>query len=338
MKDTTHSIGSSSRLLAMPGMALRTTLSCALLLGAFSAQAQGTAPAPVHIMVGASAGGGTDLIARVLAQHFSKGLRRPVLVENKPGASNTLAAELTAKAAPDGTTLLVASTTGQAIAPNLIKLNYDPVKDIKPIGMVMMVPNVLVVSANTPAKNVTMLVEEMRQSPKPFKYASSGIGSTQHIVGEAFALRINKPMAHTAYRGSSLAHDDVANGNVQLMFDTASSALPAIKAGKLKALAVTTTLRSQALPTVPTLKEAGFDAIDMSTWYGLYVTGGTPDSTVKQLVDELKRVLGLPEVKTRIAELGGNVLPLYGETFTRFNLAEYVSYKRLINQANIKAE
>lgn len=338
MQATTCFSRFSRHFFTLHSRALRATLPCVLLLGVFSVQAQTAPPAPMRIMVGASAGGGTDLIARVIAQHLSKNMRRPVEVENKPGASNTVAAELTAKATPDGTTLLVASTTGQAIAPNLIKLNYDPVKDIRPIGMLMMVPNVLVVSSSTPTKTVAALVEDMRRSPKPFKYASSGIGSTQHIVGEAFALRINTPMAHVPYRGSSLAHDDLANGSVQLMFDTASSALPAIKAGKLKALAVTTTLRSQALPTIPTLKEAGFDTIDMSTWYGLYVTGGTPDSTVKQLVDELKRILLLPDVKSRIAELGGNVVPLYGDTFARFNLSEYVSYKRLIHQAKIKAE
>ena len=321
-------------------------LSLALWAAAITAHAQAPQaaqpPAPsapgIRIMVGAAAGGGTDLIARVLAEHFSKGLHKPVVVENKPGASNTLAAEATAKATPDGTTLLVASTTGQAIAPNLIKLAYDPIKDIKPVGMLMLVPNVLVVSSKSPVKNVRELVDGIHKSPKPFKYASSGIGSTQHIVGEAFALRINTKMSHVAYRGSSLAHEDVANGSVQLMFDTASSALQTIKAGKFKPLAVTTALRSQAMPEVPTLKEAGFDGIDMSTWYGLYVTGGTPDATVKQLADELKRVMALPEVKARIRELGGNVLPMYGETFTRFNLAEYVSYKRLITQAKITAE
>lgn len=316
-----------------------------LLTAAFSVSAQtpvasavNAKPPAIRIMVGASTGGGTDLIARVLAENFSKGLGKSVGVENKPGASNTLAAEVTAKATPDGSTLLVASTTGQAIAPNLIKLNYDHIKDIKPIGLVMMVPNVLVVAPKLNAKDLGELVADIKKSPKPFKYASSGIGSTQHIVAEAFALRINTKLTHVAYRGSSLAHEDITNGTVQLMFDTASSAVPAINAGKLKPLAVTTTLRSQALPGVPTLKEAGIDGIDMSTWYGLYVTGGTPDSTVKQLVDELKRVMALPEVKTRVRELGGNVLPMYGETFTRFNLAEYVSYKRLIAQAKISAE
>jgi len=324
----------------MKHLTLRISLLFSLLAAVFPAPAQTPASAgkTSRIMVGASAGGGTDLIARVLAEHFAKGLGRAFIVENKPGASNTLAADVTAKAAADGSTLLVASTTGQAIAPNLLKLPYDTVKDIKPIGMVMVVPNVLVTSPQVQASNVKELVTGIKNAPSPFKYASSGIGSTQHIAGEAFALRIGTKLTHVPYRGSSQAHVDLTGGSVQLMFDTASSAMPAIKAGKLKPLAVTTALRSRMLPDVPTFKEAGVDGIDMSTWYGLYVTGGTPDATVRQLTDELKRVLALPEVKARIRELGGDILPMYGETFARFNLAEYVSYKRLITQAKITAE
>lgn len=324
----------------MKRLTFQISLLFSLLAAAFSAPAQTPVGASKtsRIMVGASAGGGTDLIARVLAEHFAKGLGKTFIVENKPGASNTLAAGTTAKAPADGATLLVASTTGQAIAPNLLELPYDPVKDIKPIGMVMVVPNVLVVSSQVQASNVKELVTGIKSASKPFRYASSGTGSTQHIAGEAFALRIGTRLAHVPFRGSSQAHVDLTDGSVQMMFDTASSAMPAIKAGKLKPLAVTTALRSRMLPDIPTLKEAGVDGIDMSTWYGLYVTGGTPDATVKQLTDELKRVLALPEVKARIRELGGDILPMYGETFSRFNLAEYVSYKRLIAQAKITPE
>src|SRR5690349_10983378 len=186
---------------------------------------------PVKILVGANAGGGTDVIARMLAEKFAEGLKQPFVVENKPGASNTIAADLTAKAPADGYTLLVATNTGQAIAPHLLKLGFDPLKQVQPVGLVVVVPNVLVVGASQPITSVQQLVTAAKAHPGDLKYASSGVGSTQHIAGVAFAQAAGVQIVHVPYKGSSQAHVDILSGEVQMMFDTTSSAMGQIKAG-----------------------------------------------------------------------------------------------------------
>ena len=307
-------------------------------LAAPAAFAQAFPTKPVRLMVGANAGGGTDIIARMLAEKMADGLKGTYVVENKPGASNTIAADLTAKAAPDGHTLLVATNTGQAIAPHLIKLGFDPIKDLVPVGLVVTVPNVLVVGAGVPANNVRELVALMKAKPGDFKYASSGVGSTQHIAGEGFNLAAGVQSIHVPYKGSSQAHLDVIAGNVEIMFDTTSSAMSQIKAGKFKALALTTSSRSAELPNVPTLAEAGVSGFEMSTWYGLFVTGGTPPDVVAKLQGELARILKLPDVQAKLKGLGGEVGTLTPEQFSQLNKQEFERFGALIKKANIKLE
>lgn len=300
--------------------------------------AQGYPVKPVRIMVGANAGGGTDIIARMLAEKMAEGLKGNVVVENRPGASNTIAADLTAKAPPDGHTLLVATNTGQAIAPHLIKLGFDPLKDLSPIGLIVTVPNVLVVGSQVPVSNVAELVAAMKAKPGDFKYASSGVGSTQHIAGEGFDLAAGTRSTHVPYKGSSQAHLDIISGNVQMMFDTTSSAIAQIKAGKFKALAVMTPKRSAELPQVPTLAEAGISGFEMSTWYAMYVTAGTPPEVVRRLQQELARVLHLPEVLAKLKGLGGETGGMSPEQFASFNQREFESFGALIRRANIKLQ
>lgn len=306
---------------------------------AMPAHAQATYPSkPVRLMVGAGAGGGTDIIARMLAEKMAESLKGTFVVENKPGASNTIAAELTAKAQADGYTLLVATNTGQAIAPHLIKLSFDPMKDLTPIGLVVTVPNVLVVGANVPANTVKELVALMKAKPEDFKYASSGIGSTQHIAGEGFDIAAGVKSVHIPYKGSAQAHLDIIAGNVQIMFDTTSSAMGQIKAGKFKALAVTTPQRSAELPNVPTLTEAGVSGSDMSTWYGVFVTAGTPPEVVARLQSELARIIKLPDVQAKLRGLGGEPGNLSVEQFSQLNRQEFERFGKLIKQANIKMQ
>lgn len=308
-----------------------------IFLCALNAQAQNIYPnKPVKIMVGAGAGGGTDIIARMLAEKMSDSLKGTFIVENKPGASNTIAADLAAKAAPDGHTLLVATNTGQAIAPHLIKLTYDPMKDLTPIGLVVTVPNVLVVGATVPANNIKELVTLMKAKPEEFKYASSGVGSTQHIAGEGFDLAAGVKSVHIPYKGSAQAHLDIIAGNVQIMFDTTSSAMGQIKAGKFKPLAVTTAQRSSELPNVPTLAEEGVTGFEMSTWYGMFVTTGTPPDFVAKLQTELARIIKLPDVQLKLKGLGGEPGNLSPDEFTKLNRQEFERFGRLIKQANIK--
>ena len=324
--------------------ALRTT---ALLLaigiaGGASMAASAADPAyptrPVKIEVGANAGGGTDIIARMLAEKFQESMKQPFVVENKPGASNTIAADLTAKAPPDGYTLLVATNTGQAIAPHLIKLGFDPLKNVQPVGLVVVVPNVLVVGATTPYNSVQDLVAAAKAKPGDVKYASSGVGSTQHIAGEAFDLAAGIKTTHVPYKGSSQAHIDILSGEVQMMFDTTSSAMSQIKAGKFRPLAVTSATRSPELPNVPTIAEAGYPAAEMTTWYGLFVTGGTPKAIVDQLHAELDKALASPDVQARLKGLGGEPGKLTVDQFTKMNRDEYERFGKLIKTANIRVD
>ena len=303
------------------------------------AQSATTYPSkPVRLMVGASAGGGTDIIARMLAEKFAAAFKEPFVVENRPGASNTIAADLTAKAAPDGHTLLVATNTGQAIAPHLIKLSFDPIKDLTPIALIVTVPNVLVVNQQIGAKDAKELIAMMNAKPNTFTYASSGVGSTQHLAGEGFKLATGVKMTHVPYKGSSQAHLDLISGSVQVMFDTTSSAMSQIKAGKLKALAVTTPKRAAELPDVPTLAEAGVPGFEMSTWYGLFVTTGTPKDVIARLVEETNKILRLPDVQAKLRGLGGEPGGMSVEQFAALNKGEFERFGKLIREANVKID
>lgn len=303
-----------------------------------AAQAQAWPDKPLRIMVGASAGGGTDILARLLAEKMGPALKQTIVVENRPGASNTIAAEMAARAAPDGTTLLLATNTGQAVAPHLLKLKFDPLKDLQPLGLVAVVPNVLVVNAASPYKNVKELLAAMQAKPGDIKYASSGIGSTQHIVGEAFNLSTRTKAVHVPYKGSAQAHMDIIGGQVEMMFDTTSSAMGQIKAGKFRPLAITTAQRSAELPDVPTLAEQGVNGADIQTWYALYVTAGTPRPVVERLAAELTAALKLPDVQARIKGLGGELQLMSPDQFADMNRSEFERYGRLIREAGIKGE
>lgn len=302
------------------------------------AAAQGYPEKPIRIMVGASPGGGTDILARLLADKFIPDLHQPVLVENRPGASNTIAADIAAHATPDGSTLLLATNTGQAIAPHLLKLKFDPLKDLQPVGLVAVMPNVLVVSAASPYKSVKDVIAAMTAQPGALKYASSGVGSTQHIAGEAFNLATGTRAIHVPYKGSTQAHVDIISGEVTMMFDSTSSAMGQIRAGKFRALAVMADKRAAELPEVPTMAEAGVKGADVQTWYGLYVTAGTPKGAVDVLTAELGKALRMPDVQARIRGLGGDVGTLTGDAFAEMNRLEFERFRKLVREANIKAD
>ena len=311
---------------------------CAMAAFTTLALAQTYPVKPVRIMVGANAGGGTDIIARVLAEKYQAALGQPFIVENRPGASNTIAADLTAKAAPDGHTLLLATNTGQAIAPHLIKLSFDTNKDLIPIALIVTVPNVLVVTPNLQANNVKELIALMKAKPEAFSYGSSGVGSTQHLAGEAFNLAAGTKAVHIPYKGSAQALADLSGGQIQMNFDTTSSAMAFIKGGKVKALAVMSPQRTPELPDVPTLAEAGLPGVEMTTWYGLFVTAGTPKDVVNRIYAETIKVLQLPDVQKRLIALGGEPGKLTQEQFAALVKSDYERFGRLIKDANVKIE
>ncbi len=314
------------------------TLACALAALAPLAAAQSYPAKPVRILVGAGAGGGTDIIARMLAEKYQAAFGQPFVVENKPGASNTIAADLTAKAPPDGYTLLLATNTGQAIAPHLMKLSFDTNKDLIPVALIVVVPNVLVVGPNVAANNVKDLIALIKAKPDAYSYGSSGVGSTQHLAGEAFNLAAGTKAVHVPYKGSAQALSDLVGGQIQLDFDTTSSAMAFIKGGKVKALAVMSPKRTPELPDVPTLTEAGLPGVEMTTWYGLFVTAGTPKDVVNRLYSETMKVLQLPDVQKRLVGLGGEPGNATQEQFTALVKADYDRFGRLIKDANVKLE
>ena len=310
----------------------------ALVAGVAAAQSASWPAKPVKILVGASAGGGTDTIARMLAEKLQNTFGQPFIVENRPGAANTIAADVTAKAPADGLTLLVATNTAQAIAPHIMKLGFDPIRDLAPISLVAVVPNVIVVGATVKAGTVKELVAEIQANPSGFSCGSSGIGSTQHLACEAFALATGTKIVHIPYKGSSPVLTDLAGGQLQLDFDTTSSAMAFIKGGKVKALAVMTPRRSAELPDVPTLAEAGYPGVEMTTWYGLFTTAGTPKEVVAKLAAEMTRILAMPDVRKRIADLGGEAGNLTPEQFGAMNRADFERFGKLVKAAGIKVE
>src|SRR6185503_16141384 len=317
---------------------IRIAVSCVLALAAPLAAAQTYPVKPVRIMVGANAGGGTDIIARMLADKYQAAFGQPFVVENKPGASNTIAADLTAKAATDGHTLLVATNTGQAIAPHLIKLSFDTNKDLVPVALIVGVPNVLVVGPGVPANNGKDLIALVKAKPDAYSYGSSGVGSTQHLAGEAFNLAAGTKAVHVPYKGSAQALSDLVGGQIQLDFDTTSSAMAFIKGGKVKALAVMSPKRTPELPDVPTLAEAGLPGVEMTTWYGLFVTAGTPKEVVNRLYAETMKALQMPDVQKRLVGLGGEPGSLTQEQFGALVKSDYDRFGRLIKDANVKLE
>jgi len=302
-----------------------------------SALAQEWPTKSVKILVGSAPGGGTDAMARAVADRLGQLLKQPVVVENKPGASNTLAADATAKST-DGHTLLMGVLTSSAIAPHLLKLSYDSNKDLTPIAFVGAVPNVLVVSNSLGVNDVAGLVKLAKSKPGQLNYATSGAGSTQHIAAELFKEATGVFITHIPYRGSGPAIVDLIGGQVQLSFDTLPSVLGQIKGGKLKALAVTDAKRNPQLPQVPTLAEAGVQGVEMTTWYGIYMPSGTPKAVQERVQLEVNKVLAMPETISRLEGIGAVITPMTQAQFVDFHNAEYQRFGDLIKRKNIKLD
>jgi len=291
----------------------------------------------VRILVGSAPGGGTDAMARAVADRLGPLLKQPVIVENRPGVSNTLAADATAKAT-DGHTMVMGVVTAHAIAPHLLKLNYDNNRDLVPVAFVGAVPNVLVVTNGLPADSVQALVALAKKEPGKINYASSGAGSTQHIAAEMFKDAAGVDLVHVPYKGSSAALVDLVGGQVQMSFDTMPSVIGQIKNGKIRALAVTTPKRNPQLPNVPTMAEAGLPAVEVSAWYGIYMPASTPKAVQDKVHDEVNKVLAMPETKTRLEAVGAEITPMTQAEFIGFQNAEYKRYGDIIRKNHIRID
>ena len=310
--------------------------SVALCAGNF-AMAQDWPSKPVRILVGSAPGGGTDAAARAVADKLGPALNASVVVDNKPGASNTLA-PAEALRANDNHSLVMGVSTAHAIAPHLLKLKYNNDKDLAPVAFVGSVPNVLVVSSSSGITSVAQLVAMARKSPGAVNYASSGAGSTQHIAAEMFKDATEAFITHIPYRGSAPALVDLIGGQVQMSFDTMASVLPHIRGGKVRALAVASAARSPQLPDVPTMAEAGVKGVEMSAWYGIYVPADMPKPLQDRIHTEVTKLIQLPDTQNRLASVGMQVTPMTQAQFAAFHGAENKRYAELIKRRGIRLD
>ena len=269
-----------------------------------AAHAQAWPSKPVSLVVPFPAGGTTDVLARALAERLSPAIGQPVIVENKPGAGATIGADYVAKAKADGHTLLIGAVHHTIASSVYKKLPYDFQKGFEPVTVIAMVPNVLVVNARTPAKNVNELVALIKAKPAEASYGSNGNGTAQHLIGTQFQQQTGTRLQHIPYKGSGPLATDLLGGQILMSFDTITPVLPHIKAGKLRTLAVTTATRSPALPDVPTLQEAGLKDFDIGTWFGVLAPVGTPKPVLDRLSAEATKIIQSPDFRKRMDDIG----------------------------------
>ena len=313
---------------------------CLLLAGfAGLAGAQQYPSKAIRMVVGFAPGGGTDLVARIIGQKMNESWGQPVLVDNRAGATGTIGADIVAKAPPDGYTLLMGHVNSHGIAPNLFKkLPYDAEKDFAMVAYVGYVPNVLVIHPSIPANTVKELIAIAKSQPGSLNYASSGVGSTQHLAGELFTLLTGAKIVHVPYKGSGPAVVDLLAGHVSMNFDTMPPVLPHIKSGRMRALALTTPKRSPQLPNVPTMMEVGLKGFDMTNWYGVMAPAKTPRDVVGKLNGEINRIVGLKDAKAKLEEAGTQLDPMSPEQFATFLNSEIAKYAKLVKAAKVSLD
>lgn len=314
-------------------------LMAALALPAGAAMAQSYPAKPVRMIVGFPPGGGTDVVARVIAQKLTEWWGQAVTVENRAGATGTIGADAVAKSAPDGYTLLMGHVNSHGIAPNLFaRLPYDPIKDFAAAAYVGYVPNVLAVHPSVNAKSVKELVALLKANPGKLNYASSGNGSTQHLAGEMFKQLTGTSIVHVPYKGSGDAIKDLLAGVVAMNFDTMPPVLPHIQAGKLRGLAISTPRRLPQLPDVPTFAEEGITGFDVANWYGVMAPGGTPREIIARLNTDINKAMQVPEVRARLEAVGTQLHEQSAAEFEAYMKAEVAKYARLIKDTGVRVE
>ena len=303
-----------------------------------TALAQGYPNKPVHVIVPFTAGSATDILARTIGQKLSESWGQPVVVDNRPGAGGTIGAGVVAKSPADGYTLLVHSAA-HAYNPSIYPaLPYDTVKDFVEVVPLAGQPNVLAVSPSAGIKSVADLIAMAKQKPGQLNFSSAGTGSGTHINAEKFKLAASIDVVHIPYKGTPEALTDTMGGRVTYFFSPISAALPNVREGKLVALAVSTAKRSSVLPNVPTVAEAGLPGFDYNLWVGLFAPAGTPPEIVDKINKDVNRVLQLPDVKERLANLGAEAMPMTPAEFKKFVHGEIEDSAKVVKAAGIKPQ
>jgi tripartite-type tricarboxylate transporter receptor subunit TctC len=294
---------------------------------------------PIRIIVPFPAGGTADMLARQISQTMSEALRQQVVIENRAGAGGNIGADLAAGSKPDGYTLLMGTVSTHAINPHLYpKMPYDPMTDFAPVMMVARMPNLLVVHPSVPANNVAELIALAKARPGALAFASAGNGTTQHLAGELFKKMAGVDMIHVPYKGNAPAVTDLVGGQVQVMFDNIPVSLQQVRAGKLRALAVTGSARSPVLPELPTLAEAALPGYNIISWFGLYAPSGTSPQIIERLNREANKALATAQIRRRLADQG--IEPAGGTPgqFADFMRAELVKWGRIVRESGARVE
>jgi tripartite-type tricarboxylate transporter receptor subunit TctC len=317
---------------------MKKILLAALLVAPALAVAQAFPSKPIRLVVSYPAGGGADMMARLVAPKMAEVLGQPVVVENKAGASGQIAAGEVARAAPDGHTLML-DAMNYAVNPSLYpKLPYDPAKAFTPVSVLVLFPNVMVVTPSFAAKDVKEVVAAAKAKPGSIAFASSGNGSAQHLSGELFRQKAGVDVTHIPYKGGGPALNDVIGGQVPLFFANMASGLPHVKGGKLRALAVTSGKRSPALPDAPTMAEAGVPGYEVYEWNAIFAPAGTPAPVVQKIADAIAKALQEPLVRERILSLGGEITSYGPAESARFVREQTELWGSVVRAANIKVD
>jgi tripartite-type tricarboxylate transporter receptor subunit TctC len=306
---------------------------------AFQAFGQAYPTKAVRMIVPYPPGGGNDTLGRLFAAKLGERLGQPFVVENRPGAGTMIGTEAAAKSAPDGYTILLSSIATHALSPNLYsRVPYDPIKDFAPVTLLGIAPTVLVINQDVPAKSLQELISLAKSKPGTLAYASGGNGTPPHINAEVFKSVAGVDLLHVAYKGGGPALTDLIAGRVHVMLDTAASAMPHVRAGKLRALALSAPKRSSEYPDLPTFAEAGLPAYDTNAWYSMHAPAGAPPEIVRRLNSELVAILKDPDILARFKQLSTEPVGNSPEEFAAFVKAELDKYARIIKAAGIKLD
>jgi len=311
--------------------AIAVAAGCALALSHGAVSAQAFPNKPIRMVVPFAPGGPTDIVGRAIAQRMTETFGQTVIVDNRAGAGGVVGADLVAKAPADGYTVLLCSTGAIAINPGLMpNMPYDSVRDFAPLSLVVTIPYLLLVSASSPMHSVQAMIAAAKSRPGQLNFGSAGTGSTSHLAGELFKSMAKIDMVHVPYKGSAPAATDLIGGQLHTMFDAVAVALPLVRGGKLRALGISTVKRSQLVPDVPTIAEAGVPGYEVATWHGICAPAGTPRPVVTTLNHAIVKAVHHPETKQRLVSIGADVVGSTPDAFARFIRSELEKWSRII--------